>query len=259
MKPGPEKNFQVISRKSGGLRWWVRSAAPDEKLNTVLENPDAFLADPARQFKSSRNVTIARIPREEKTGWVLRRLNYGKLLHRLRDFFRPSRAHRAFWSGLRLEKEGVATARVLAVCEVRQLGWPMRAYLLTEEISEARTLAQLCLSAALLPAGLEIRLADLLARLHNLALSHRDLKASNVLIDLQGQPCLIDLDGVRRVWFGHRSRAVADLARLARDVVGGPCVTLKLLIRFLRAYCQDRGVEDWRAWWRQIEQQLSPD
>lgn len=264
MKPVPSATHHrsnehaLTSACVGSLHWTRRAGAPDEMLNAVLENPDAFLVDSARRFKSSRNVTVSRIPREGKTGWVLRRLNYGNSLHQLRDFFRPSRAQRAFQNGLRLEQTGVTTARVLAVCEVRRLGWPTRAYLLTEEIPAARTLAQLSQNAAPLPVGLEMRLADLLARLHNLALSHRDLKASNVLVDLLGQPCLIDLDGVRKIWFGHHSRAVADLARLAQDVADSSGVTLKHLIRFLRAYCHRRGDENWRSWWRQIERRLHP-
>ena len=118
MKAGLEAIMQVRSRQRSGLRWTVRAGTTERMLDAVLESPDVFLADPKQQFKNSRNVTIARIPRAGETAWVLRRLNYGKRLHRLRDSLRPTRAHRAFHHGLRLEEAGVATARVLAVGEI---------------------------------------------------------------------------------------------------------------------------------------------
>jgi hypothetical protein len=92
-----------VSVRRGKLGWLVHTRATDKTLDAVLENPDAFLADPTQHFKDSRNVTIARIPRSGKTGWVLRRLNYGKPLHLLRDSLRPTRGYRAINHGLRLE------------------------------------------------------------------------------------------------------------------------------------------------------------
>jgi serine/threonine protein kinase len=236
------------SARAGSLRWTLRAGMPDEMLSAVLENPDAFLADPARHFKNSRNVTVARIPRDGKTGWVLRRLNYGKPLHRLRDCFRPSRARRAFHNGLRLEAAGVATARVLAVCEVRRLGWPTRAYLLTEEIPGALTLKSL-LKENLLSRMAVLNLADVLARLHGSGFSHRDLKAANVLFDDHMRAHLIDLDGVRYQGRLGQGRVVADLACLARDFAGHPQILKWRGRRFLRRYCLQR---DQAKLWRRL-------
>ena len=223
-----------------------RADALDEMLNAVLKNPDFFLDNPASQFKSSRNVTVARIPRDGKTGWVLRRLNYGKPLHQLRDFFRPSRARRAFWSGLRLEQAGVATARVLAVCEVRRLGWPKRAYLLTEEIPRALTLSEL-LKEKILSRTALLNLADVVARLHDSGFSQRDLKATNVLFDDQLRAHLIDLDGVQYQGQVSQDRVVADLVCLARNFADLSQILKWRGGRFLQRYCQQRGqVETWR-------------
>ncbi|MCW5553380.1 MAG: hypothetical protein KIS67_14615 [Verrucomicrobiae bacterium] len=225
-------------------------------LDAVLESPDVFLADPKQQFKNSRNVTIARIPRAGETAWVLRRLNYGKRLHRLRDSLRPTRAHRAFHHGLRLEEAGVATARVLAVGEIRRLGWPVCAYLLTEEIPGAVTLQQLLQTR---PATVTTDLASLariLARLHSAGFSHRDLKAANVLFDDRMRPHLIDLDGVRRMRGPTQRQSVADLARLAKDLMAVPTISRDDWDAFLQTYCRHRGLTDW-LWWRtEIAKQL---
>jgi tRNA A-37 threonylcarbamoyl transferase component Bud32 len=221
-------------------------------LSEVFETPDAFLADPAQHFKSTRNVTVGRIPRVGKAGWVLRRLNYGKPLHRLRDFLRPSRARRAFWNGLRLEKAGVATARVVAFCEVRRLGWPLRAYLLTEEIPDALNLSGL-LKENLPSRTAVLNLADVLARLHDRGFSHRDLKAANVLFDGRLRAHLIDLDGLRYQGRLGQGRVVADLACLAREFAGHPQILKWRGRRFLRRYCRQRGqVETWRRLDRRI-------
>jgi tRNA A-37 threonylcarbamoyl transferase component Bud32 len=169
------------------------------------------------------------------------------------DAFRPSRARRALRQSEWLESAGVPTARVVAAADDRFLRWPRRGYVLSERIQQPTTLAQLLVRNRPLPRAGVTQLAQLLARLHRHRLSHRDLKASNVLFDGRGDPFLIDLDGVRRVRLAARSRAVDDLARLAREVAFGPAVSRRLAVWFLRAYCRNRGLPDWRWWWRAIE------
>lgn len=247
----------VAPMRAGPLCWVVRSALLAEDMLPVLRDPDSHLREAALCLKHSRNVTLVRIPRPVKTGWVLRRLNYGKLRHRLRDCFRPSRARRAFRQGLRLEAAGVATAWVLAAGERRWLRWPRRAYLLMEEIPDAITLAALIKQEHPQLERALRRLARVLARLHDAGFSHRDLKATNVLFDGQLEPHLIDLDGVRRVRFAAQSRAVADIARLARDTMVWPRrPSLSQRARFLIAYCRARKLPDWRWWWRAIQKRL---
>lgn len=258
MEAGLKAIMEVLvpSRQRSGLCWTVRTGMAERMLDAVLAAPDAFLTDPTQHFKNSRNVTIARIPRTGQTGWVLRRLNYGKPLHRLRDSIRPTRAHRAFNHGLLLEQAGVPTARVLAAGEVRRLGWPVRAYLLTEEIPGAVTLQQLLRTY---PSSVEQPLANLaetLARLHEAGFSHRDLKASNVLFDDQMRPHLIDLDGVRRMRGPSQDQAVADLARLAKDMMTAPTFSNEDWHSFLQTYCRHRESTDWDWWRKEIAKQL---
>src|SRR5687768_7367494 len=167
--------FQRI--KAGQLTWLVRE--PNAQLFPILENPEAFLRDRSRFIKSSRVVTIARLA----PGLILRRLNYGKPIHRLRDFLRPSRAVRALIACTWLEQAGVPTPRALAAAEVRFLRWPKAAYLVTEEIPNARTLASLFSARQKLPAGIARRTADVIALLHDQRLSHRDLKWTNIVFD----------------------------------------------------------------------------
>ncbi|HMP81475.1 MAG TPA: lipopolysaccharide kinase InaA family protein [Verrucomicrobiota bacterium] len=232
----------------GALRWTVRAGVRDKTLDAVLENPDSFLTDKSQHFKNSRSVTVARIPLAGKSGWVLRRLNYGKPLHRLRDSLRPTRAHRAFANGLRLEQAGVPTARVLAAGEIRRLRCPVHAYLLTEEIPGAVTLEQLMKTKPAPPQKALSSLAETLAGLHDAGFSHRDLKSSNVLFTGDLQAYLIDLDGVRRIRGPVQRQAVADLARLAKGMMVTREFSSGGWVEFLKTYCLRRGLTDWQHW-----------
>src|SRR5687768_12401833 len=195
------KSFQRI--KAGKLVWLGRELLP------VMQDPEAFLRDKSTFIKTSRVVTIARVP----PNLILRRLNYGKFMHRLRDVFRPSRAVRAFVASTWLEQAGVRTPRAVGAAEVRCLRWPKAAYLITEGISGARTLRVLFFSSKhKIPPGIP----ELIARLHNSGLSHRDLKWTNIMFDDQLSPWLIDLDGVRRMERVPDRRAQQDLLTLAR-------------------------------------------
>jgi tRNA A-37 threonylcarbamoyl transferase component Bud32 len=132
-----------------------------------------------------------------------------------------------------LEQAGIRTPRGLAAAEVRFFRWPRTAYLITEEIPNARTLASLFTSKRKIPSGI----AEMIAHLHESGLSHRDLKWTNILFDEQLVPWLIDLDGVRRMPRVPEGRAQGDLFTLARCFTPYP-VTLKWSgARFLYRYC----------------------
>jgi tRNA A-37 threonylcarbamoyl transferase component Bud32 len=242
--------------KIGTLTWTVRTDESPTWWRAVLEDPEAWLREPAHHYKNSRNVTLARIraPSPGQPTLVLRRLNYGRWRHRFRDVFRRSRAERAFHSALAMEVAGLPVARALAVAALRRRRWPVRAYLLSREIQDARTLAQLARQAVPWPRSLVEALADLMARLHEAGFIHGDLKATNVLLTSAGQPWLIDFDGVRQYDRVPQSRAVADLARLFSGIpeAGGQEAPMTAA-RFLKRYCAGRGLDDWREWCRQVD------
>lgn len=228
--------MQTFQRIEGGkLVWLARESLP------IMEDPEAFLKDRSRFIKSSRVVTIARVP----PNLILRRLNYGKFIHRLRDCFRPSRAIRALIASTWLEEAGVRTPRALAAAEVRALRWPRTAYLITEEVPNARTLAAIYQSESKVPRGI----AEMIAHLHDSGLSDRDLKWTNILFDEQLTPWLIDLDGVRCLGRVPDARAQEDLCTLARCFAAYP-ITLKWSgARFLNRYCARRKLpfKPWAA------------
>ena len=258
---GEEANREVIGYPAGRLRWFVRLRVAPREITEVLDDPDRFLVEPARLLAHSDLITLGVIPplAAGTAPLLLRRLNYGRPRHRLRDIFRPTRTERAFHHGLGLERAGVRTPRVLAAGVERCLRWPVRAYLLTEFVPDAVTLDHYLAQHRSLPRELVLRLADLLARLHAQGFSHRDLKASNILFDRELQPHLIDLDGVRYCGSPDDRQALANLARLAREFVPYPSELGWKAGRFLHRYCQRRQrTNDFRRWARELASGLRP-
>lgn len=232
--------FQRI--KVGKLTWLARESLP------IMADPESHFRDSSRFIKSSRVVTIARVP----PNLILRRLNYGKPLHRLRDCFRPTRAVRALIASTWLEQAGIRTPRGIAAAELRIFRWPVTAYLITEEVPNARTLASLFTSKNKIPSGVP----EMIARLHEAGLSHRDLKWTNILFDEQLTPWLIDLDGVRRMARVADQRAQSDLWTLARCFKPYPTTLKWSGARFLRRYCALRKLP-FRKWatalWHRVQ------
>jgi tRNA A-37 threonylcarbamoyl transferase component Bud32 len=244
----------------GELFWTTRADQPPTWWRTILADPEAWLQDPSRHLKNSRNVTLARIPSPEPghPGLVLRRLNYGRWRGRLRDFFRRSRAQRALRSALAFESAGLPVARGLAAADLRWWRWPRHAYLLSTEIQDARTLSAIARASAPWSRRLVGVLAVLLARVHEAGFVHGDLKATNILFAPGDDPWLIDLDGVRQFERVPRRRAVEDLARLATGIIeAGGKGSFILSVRFMRCYCSNRGVDDWREWWSLVTLQVT--
>ena len=249
-----DRSCRLRTERIGRVLWTTRSDVPARWWGEILGNPEAYLADRTFHLKLSRSSTVARIPASApgQPALVLRRLNYGRWRHQLKDLFRASRAQRAFRAALALEAAGVPVARALAVGEVRRLRWPVRAYILSLEVGDAVTLGRYVIRPEGVSRGVERALAGLLGQLHRAGFTHGDLKHSNVLIDATGKPWLIDFDGVRA--YRHQvpfRRAVRDLARLAAGIreAGGRCL-LPQAVRFLRGYCVIRGLSDWRGWYQ---------
>lgn len=239
--------IQIETARHGALRWRVRPDLISATLRKILDDPDACLTDPRQHYKDYALATIARVPpvEGEQRGLVLRRLNYGRFRAALRDFFRQSRAQRAFRRSLQLEEAGVRTPRSLGFGEYRTLRWPRKAYVATEEVPGAVSLADLLNEhQRQLPRRVLNDVADLVAQLHNAGFCQRDLKVTNILLDDQLKPWLIDLDGVRHYGKMSLARAAADLGVLARDFGTRPGWLLWFGGRFLQRYCQHRGWEN---------------
>jgi hypothetical protein len=104
-------------------------------------------------------------------------------------------------------------------------------------------------------------LASLIRTLHERSLSDRDLKASNILVDLDRLEdeislSLIDLVGVTLKFPLPANRRIQNLARLNLSLSGITGRTRTDALRFLRAYLPGGLARrnEWKRLWKDVEQ-----
>lgn len=235
-------------------------------LNDLLADPDAAFERPnACILKQSPSSTVAELDWPDGRRVILKRFQVRRPSQAWLGLLRPTGALRSWVYGHGLRERGLPTARPLAVLHHYPAGRPREGYLLTEKIDGAIDLHQwarrvLAQSTERHTARLRLRadaLARLIRELHHRGLSHRDLKAPNLLTAVDPDDhrfWLIDLVGVRRHKRDSRRRRVADLARLHASFREHPLVTRTEKLRFLGIYLNWglRGKTGWKWWWRAI-------
>jgi tRNA A-37 threonylcarbamoyl transferase component Bud32 len=220
-----------------------------KEYNASESGPDSGLA--------SVRVALKRI--RERVGW-------GGWL----QYFRGTRARRAWWAGHALLHRGIATPQPIALCEPPFQGNPYYSYLVTQWISNAQNLHLWGWQIARLPQADRLRLAAqcaeslgrLIGRLHAHRVRHGDLKMANILVRADGnslQTWLLDVGRIRigsRWQRGYRK----DLVRLAQGLSAHPWVPRSVLCRFLHTYTKQFPAfarPDWKTLWRQISKELT--
>ncbi len=181
---------------------------------SLSEDPEQAMAGGV-VIKAGRTATVVRIPGPPDL--IIKRYNNKSAWHALRRTLAPqSRARSAWLNGHRLAALGIAAARPLALIETRRRGLRGPAYLIMADAGQDDLAA--CVTRDQVSPALAERVAQLLASLAAADLAHRDLKASNVLIDEDGAPCLIDLDAMRE----RRGGDPRDVARLLANWASQP-------------------------------------
>jgi serine/threonine protein kinase len=172
------------------------------------------------------------------------------------------------------------TPRPLGVWHRVRYGLPQEGYLLVEKVPQARDLRAYVDHLATLPPRERLcalrplieQAARLVRTLHARGLTHRDLKAGNLLVSPQswhvgprgteegspdGQDHLwfIDLVGVCKPRGVSRARCLQNITRLHVSFHRHPLVTRTDKLRFLRIYlCWGLcGRSGWKKWWREID------
>jgi hypothetical protein len=236
-------------------------------LAGLLADPDAPFRRPGVILrKDSRSSTVAEVEVTvdgQPCRAIYKRFRVTARSDPWLNLLRPSGALRSWVHGQGLRERCLPTPRPLAVLHRRRHGLWHEGYLLTELVPAAADLhAHLASLAARGAAecrtGLRRLLdqaAGLIRELHRRNLSHRDLKAANLLVNADGL-WLIDLVGVRLHRRLPRRRRVQNLARLNASFYQSPLLTRTDRLRFLRVYLQWGlfGRHRWKRWWRQIEE-----
>jgi hypothetical protein len=258
-------------------------------LAALASDPDApFRMPGVRVHKESASATV--IEMDFPVNGQMRRVIYKRfrvtsLKDPLASLFRPSPALRSWIHGQGFRERGLPTARPFVVLHRQKFGLLHEGYLLTEKIAHAADLHEYLHTLKSAPSGERLdllrRLIERVARtiraLHQRRLSHRDLKAANVLVrrwdappdepsaysqDIQNllympesSVWLIDLVGVEVNRELSRGRRVQNLSRLNASFHAHPGITRTDRLRFLLTYlnCGAFGRCDWKNWWRKID------
>lgn len=274
-------NKYFVAYRTRGV-WAVGHRDLDSSdVRALMSDPDAPFARPgATILKNSRTTTVAEISltvRGKPARVIYKRFNRKKWLDPLLTLFRPSRAWRAWRNGQHLASRGLPTPQNLAVLgrtsdggrEVLPRLLPRETYLATIKAEPSITLGEYARSVlpSLSPAARRERierlipaLARLLRTLHERSLSHRDLKADNILIE--GDPdaieptlSLIDLVGVALDHPISDHHRIQNLARIQLSLAHAAGRTRTDSLRFLRVYRAGRGLDrtGWKELWRRID------
>ena len=188
----------------------------------------------------------------------------------LREMLRASRARRNFQRALTLLNAGINTARPLALLEH---GFPRReAWLVSEYIPDLVDLDHVALRRmaevppermCAVKRGIISAVVDLLDRLEKHKLSHRDLKASNILLrhwdsdSGQASAWLVDYDGLGGGG-GQLARRRQQLVRLAASLRTYESITRTDFVRFLRQHPLQTGqASGWKETFRKLAQQVA--
>jgi tRNA A-37 threonylcarbamoyl transferase component Bud32 len=203
----------------------------------------------------SRMVSVAYKRIERRSGWKV-----------LSAWLFGNRTLRTWRMGLTLLRLGIPTAAPLLVVVPRWYRPASASYLACEWVGQARNLTQYAAWLSELSphdAGQRLcaaakALGELVGKLHANRLSHRDLKAGNLLLlnkPSSVEACVIDLDGARRYVWLPRFRRLRDLSRLVLATQSSPPLTNAARLRFLLAYLQASGENpcDWKSQWRRLD------
>ncbi len=173
------------------------------------------------------------------------------------NLFRPSSALRSWKNGHAFLARGLPTPRPWLFLRRRRLGLSTTGYILCEQVENARHLHE-AVAASDDPKvhSLIGQIARWIRLMHERGISHRDLKAANILITTNGDCQFLDLDGVRIHRHVNRQTRVRDVMRLNASFLTSTRITRTMRLRFLRTYLlwSLRGKEGWKRWWIEIDE-----
>jgi tRNA A-37 threonylcarbamoyl transferase component Bud32 len=256
-------NREYVRVKGPAAAGYAVRTLPKTFVDSFLADPDGAFHQPwVTVFKDSRTSTVMESRIDTPTGPVpvfIKRFNRKSFGNVLKNAIRRSPATRSWLLGHNLRDRGLPTPKPLLLAHRYRLGVPVVSYLVVEKVPVAVGLPEAVAAVAEQAPNARRRfvctlaadLGRLVRTLHARGVSHRDLKAPNILLADTHTPTLIDLVGVRT------SRAVSvvvrvrDLARLNASFLSSPVVSRTDRLRLLTAYlaAPPQMGRSWKAWW----------
>ena len=167
------------------------------EFSAFLANPEAvFMHAATKKLKAGRSATVIKITLDGRE-LVIKRYNMKNIWHYLRRCLRPTRAFTSWRLAQKLNLFDIATAKPVAFIEQRYLGLRGKSYYVTEYISGEHVGDYFMRNRAEEDKVAEMikRMTALLKNTAKLEITHGDLKITNILVNANEYPMLIDLDG----------------------------------------------------------------
>jgi tRNA A-37 threonylcarbamoyl transferase component Bud32 len=264
----------------------VAELTPDA-LAPFLANPDDIFRRPdVKVLKDSSSSTVVELELPDANGprrAIFKRFAVTAWSDPWAAMFRTAPALRSYVLGHALRLRGLPTPRPLLVLHRRRHGLLREGYLLTEKVPDAMELNKYVRSLDTMPPDerrrilrrLIDRVARLVRTLHERGLTHRDLKAPNLLVSPAGWSLarsakvwlgdghddgdgphvwFVDLVGVRRQRNPSHARLLQNVTRLHASFVNMPGLSATDKARFLRIYLAGGqcSATSWKRWWQEI-------
>lgn len=208
------QKLQVLERRSLQRAMLWDSQLPEELAEKLWQDPYAQLAEgePLHVKLSCKVVQI----RDRAGEYVYKCQDLNDLGTRAKNALSKTTARRSMQNSTYLYNLGVPTPRPRACIETTVGPLKTRSYFLTDHV-ESTTLYRLLRHGNPSTARMQTigeQIADILQRLDELKVAHKDLKAENLLVDPQDKVWLIDLESIAR----YRKHCHRFRKRQGRDV-----------------------------------------
>lgn len=266
------KNPAFHEYRLPGVIAYASTELPERTVRQLMRNPDAPFGNAVRRWwKMGRVTRVAEVqfPSILRGRTLIYKQYHFKGWHEsLAALVHPNQATRAWSCGAALLLREIPTPRPLLLLHKLRCGLPVNSYLLTQKVPGAVTIAQYLEEhlPRLEPAerkrvvrGVIECAAILLRTLHERRVTHRDLKASNILVspaeDLaQPQLWLVDLDSVQTWQTVPERLRIQNLARFHVSFHQSGWITRADRLRFLRTYLGHHFLDrpHWKSYWRRV-------
>jgi len=237
---------------SGLYRGFIKRNVATPRLLAFLQDPDRAFSDPGstiiKDSKTTSSCTVPHILEDSKRSLYIKRYNYQNRLYALKNLFRSSRAKRVWKVSQKLVACNIPTPLPISFLELRKGRLLIKSFFISEKIDGVLDLhtafqqwpTQRSLHDINQKKSLILQVAHLVKSLHDCGICHRDLKASNILVqrisEKVGKVYLVDLDSARiRKGIPEKGR-IRDLARLNASLLFTTGISTTDRLRFLFNY-----------------------